>query len=947
MEQRGYINIKKRLFKLKIGIFALGSILGLITNAPCEDRLFQGIGPFGGINNTDNPLVIGENQAQNLLNVDITPGGKSVKKRSGYGLAYSLSHTTSTAHGTHFFYNSSGNDVALFFNDRDVSASVNGGQPTVLTSTRTFGATSQCVDSQGHAYCVNTSRDPLLKTDGVSLSHITKTSTGTIIAVTPERLVMAGFSDYPNRVDFSQANDFTNWTVGGEDYSPVNFTITAAGPRITHLTYAHQRVYWFKNTSFGYILDGPTLGDWTVRVISPNVGSLDNTSVYWNGILYFRGQDSHIYGYDGANLTKLTRDMEATIRETLVRSVNAWTQTTQVDFELGTSSADLSTSLYPGSVVAKVASFTYTTIISSRQIYGTTYYLDTSALPTGIKTLWPDDFNTDKYTFEAYSYYSAVPSYSITSSSIVITCNTGSGDCGLRTKKTSDDLRVGTTIYINVSTANISLCAWGLVSDTRDDCLWNAGSSGYGSRFCYSKDGDQVVWAKNGTVVGKEYSVGGKCPGEIYIYVSTTVFQMKVDSKVIIRSTQSVTDVHNKMYFQLSGYNSSKTATLRIGRASMYPQVIYASTTVMDTGILYPKFSTYSAVIAGTGTVTGYSRVSSDGTTFDAGVALTPGSVVGSAPKRYITLDYRLSQTDPSGAPLSVTSPFFSAGSSGTFLSQVNYAPNFTAWDAMNATNRLTDGTQVFMIRGSTQTFTVQSSTPGWVTLTPGAIPSITSGTYQQLRCDIIARSSGIVALDDFVFNWYEGAAEDKPYASYHDNGIWWAIASGTGTTRNNKVLRYDLVNPNTWTIYDIVSNGFYLRNQSLYFADSNAGYIYRYGTAENDNGVAINSYWKSKDFFGDSPFTDKEFSMISIAADMVENSTLDVRYTIDGSTNSSYSLPLTATDSAFIKYNKNLPVGRTGSYFNLQFGNNASDQPWEVFGCQYGYRPKPMKVGY
>jgi hypothetical protein len=64
-----------------------------------EDVAYGSIGPFGGLNNADSAFVIPANKAQDLLNVDVTPGGRSVKKRRGYGLSATLAVTTSPVHG--------------------------------------------------------------------------------------------------------------------------------------------------------------------------------------------------------------------------------------------------------------------------------------------------------------------------------------------------------------------------------------------------------------------------------------------------------------------------------------------------------------------------------------------------------------------------------------------------------------------------------------------------------------------------------------------------------------------------------------------------------------------------------------------------------------------------------------------------------------------------------
>jgi hypothetical protein len=253
--------------------------LVLATSVLAEDYQSGIIGPFGYLNNTDNSLVIPATSAQDLLNVEVTPGGKSVKKREGYATAITLSITTSPVHGVFSFYDSSGNDVVLAFNDGRLTSSIAGGTATQIASTFTVAGTWQCVDSQGFAYCNSSNRQGIVRTEGVSWSYLSGVvSSGTMVAVTTERLVQAGFSAVPNRIDFSKANDFSTWTVGGQPTDPITFTITAPGSRITHIVYAFKKIYWFKESSFGYILEGPELADWEPRIISSDIGTLDNTS---------------------------------------------------------------------------------------------------------------------------------------------------------------------------------------------------------------------------------------------------------------------------------------------------------------------------------------------------------------------------------------------------------------------------------------------------------------------------------------------------------------------------------------------------------------------------------------------------------------------------------------------------------------------------------------------
>src|SRR4029077_4870551 len=150
--------------KLFLGLaFVFGSTIGY-----CDDVQNAVIVPFGTLSNYDNPLVIENEKAQDLLNVDISPQGKSVKKRKGYATAFNLAVTTSATHGVYKFFDASGNEVFLVFNDNRQTSSIGGASPNVI-GTGPNGATYQCVDSAGFAYCNNSLRTTLIKTDGVTV----------------------------------------------------------------------------------------------------------------------------------------------------------------------------------------------------------------------------------------------------------------------------------------------------------------------------------------------------------------------------------------------------------------------------------------------------------------------------------------------------------------------------------------------------------------------------------------------------------------------------------------------------------------------------------------------------------------------------------------------------------------------------------------------------------
>ena len=63
---------------------------------------------------------------------------------------------------------------------------------------------------------------------------------------------------------------------------------------------------------------------------------MDNSSVYWEDVLYFRGQDGHIYSFDGTNVQRISRDITNSIIQAQNRISNSWTQSSASDFNSGT-----------------------------------------------------------------------------------------------------------------------------------------------------------------------------------------------------------------------------------------------------------------------------------------------------------------------------------------------------------------------------------------------------------------------------------------------------------------------------------------------------------------------------------------------------------------------------------------------------------------------------------
>ncbi len=294
----------------------------------------------------------------------------------------------------------------------------------------------------------------------------------------------------------------------------------------------------------------------------------------------------------------------------------------------------------------------------------------------------------------------------------------------------------------------------------------------------------------------------------------------------------------------------------------------------------------------------------------------------------------------------SITTGGVSSISSGVYTSSVHNAPNITGWSTLNLSNNDTGGTHALMMRSSTNSFTVSSSTPTWLTVTSGGLISISTGTYFQLKDTMTVTSSSnkVPGFDDFTINWFEGTAADQAYMIYFDNAIWETIAFGSGQSTNNYIFKYDLLNEG-WTLYNFGAGGMLVQANTLYFGDTSTGSnVFNYGGATSDNGTAINAFWKSKDYTGNDPFLQNQLTNIDTFAKKNQGTTLTATYVMDTSTTTTYSISMSDSLRSIVQSRKLLPSGKLGQVFNIQYGDTSASSAWEILGYRIGFMQLPYR---
>jgi hypothetical protein len=878
------------------------------------------VSQFGGLNTQDNPAVIDPSASQDLINVNITPGGKAVFKRDGYGLFQTLPINTSTTsvHGGYHFQDINGNDIQLWGNDSELAASV-GDAAFIKIATGTVGATWQCTDSQGSAYCFTSSRDTVVKTDGsVSGTSYTTIPKGTMGAFTPTRLLVSGVLGSENTIYYSAENTFTNFTTGINATDPSSEIIASPGSRITHIAYYLGKWFWWKDQSFGYIT-GTGQYDITVTIASNIVGTLDNSSTFWNGNIYFRGQDNHIYAYDGSNLVRLTRSITPTVLAANRRKANSWVQSSQADFAAGASSQPfaISTSISPGDVT--VSSFSGTDSANADFNAGT--LSNVTVASNKVSLTLNNSGNMTNNGFETAGGVATTPAgWTVEGTWQRNTNLSRGGSCGGGTftpqagswllagtlsgsgsqQLCFQILRSGSVVGETCETVSSAHCSW-----TSDSV---SASSYVGRRVSFRvKKSDSTLGAQYATNADS-FILGGAIS---YFYSNDLSGNLVVDT--ITGGTSTIT----------SGQFTSRSFDTGLTVGVLSPSI----TTLSDSSRPAINIQTSTSSFGAWNTVY-----------FDSSPVI-PINV-----NRYVRYIASLSPgtTDDYLSTLGPATLYVQANK-GTYLSAVNNAPNLTTWGLFTATdnNASAAGSIVYACRSATNSFTVQSTTPSWVTQANNSAVSCSTGTYFQLAATFTV-TSGLVSpplLNDFTFNWYEGSATDKAYITYFNDAIWVSVSSGTSSSTNNRIFYYDLLNQ-AWLIYDIASNGFLVENNILYIGDPSAGKVYRFGNVSTDNGSAINSYWKSKDFTGDNPFITNEFVQSDFAFS-VAATTVTYTYTTDTKTATSVSIPLTDSNGAsLIRRGFLLPPGKIGGFYNFKVGDSTTNPKWTFLGHKVHFNP-------
>lgn len=378
-----------------------------------------------------------------------------------------------------------------------------------------------------------------------------------------------------------------------------------------------------------------------------------------------------------------------------------------------------------------------------------------------------------------------------------------------------------------------------------------------------------------------------------------------------------------------SGYKSSGTYTSR----------------TLDLGAAPASLGNFNAsYVLNGGGITFYTQSSNDGSTWDAAVAVTSGSAIGSTPRRY--LRYRADFTV--GASGAATPIIDSVYLPSQYFSAVHFTGgSIFAWGPFEADYSQAGQTIKFYYRSAITLVGVASAS--WVLIVPGGVVSdAVANSYIQFKIELLgATSTQSPSVQSVTINWVVGTGTQpqtlQNVASYIWRNRYWLSAAGPGAMANDTILIRGKKNfKSPWHLKDWSILSFTRFHDNFYGGSSTNGAIYRLDTGYSKDGSAMDSYFETGDFiFGGF---DVQISEVLIEVERTGPYELSVGISTDkGSTFTDKTVDLTTSDfaSTFIK---KLNFNVSSDRFRLRVRTSGIDQPFQVHRIIVYYQVKKSR---
>ncbi len=911
---------------------------------------------FGGLNDIDASVSLDPSQSQSCLNVESSLNGAALIKRPGYSRAASLTISTASATGAYSFVDPNGNKQQIVCQDHNCSKSTNNTAFSVFLST----AGGACMPTRwqfaqlsGLVYAVNDCHDVPWQYDGTTRTPLPTAPLGSIIEATKDRLVISGASADLSAVYYSQSGTPTNFTIGINSADPYVDHAVASGDQVRALKYAIGRFFIFKTNSIvSCILKDQytsqcfpvsnTTGTSDPLSIIETPGSYAQNGALTSGSILFRGSDNGFWKLDQTGINPISLKISNLIASQTSGSNQSNTQTSQADWQAGSQTplGSWNTTNVAGSVFPSSSTF-----------------IDNSGVAFGSGTL---SGLTTTYINGSLQFPANV--YQIKNG------NFATGNL------------VGWTCATSASDGNIqNTCAFSSSGGNHANILVQS-ISGASAYQAYARIDILDV---SSSVYSTQYNLGNTIPASFNINfavngISTRTLSIKYTVSVndadghngitTIQSTtftaissMTITTVGTVAGKQVSWsiYANSVDEYFSIAQSSMGP--VNFISRIYDTG--------FSTPIAGPFTVTVSSQAGTNAD-FQLHYSSSPNNDKWSAwvstvngalavmPSRYWQYSSSFTTSVATASPR-IDLVSLTAVTTGQFVTQcIQPGSNISTWGQLSCAQSLAgNGSDVFYATSAATCAALPTAAPtnsagalqsGWTAQTNNGTISISTNAaiYIGWR-SLLTSATDQAQIDACVVYWTNGNAAPPSWGTYDPvkNAAYWTSAINNSAT-GNRIFKYDL-NLNEWYPFGLNASALYRdsNTNAIYFGDSTGGYWNKYGGVTSDNGAAINSFWKSKDFGNQTnPFLDNNYNKISLVTKNQVTGNMTVTYTTANNASGSYNVSLSTTSGiVYVHSNQNLPLMSPYQFVNIQFGNN-SITPWEIDGMMLEYSSFPWK---
>lgn len=879
----------------------------------------QAIPAFRGLHDSESPMLIKDEEAQAIQDVDITESGNGIKKREGYALFKTIGVSTVSVRGGYYFRTTGGNDLIIHANNASVFKSAAGGNYASFITTDTAFSYYDFADSQGFLYRATNNRDQFARYDGTTLTYFPSNPQGDQVEALADRLVLSGTTANPNRVHFSEAADFTNFTVGSEETDPFTEDIALPGQKVNAIKVAcgSNVLAWTRDTTSMVTAQnqydsGPTIS------ISNTIGTLQPSSVIQDyGITFWQGQDKHFYAYDCNTVTQLSQSLD--VSNFAGGETKQWEQTSEEDWEDGTLT-ELSADISVGDVVLSTWTDTDTTTadFTAGAVSNTSIISNRVYLSTNNTDLLNPDFETTSGSF--VSNWTAEGGVQRTTNYFggLYVIGPKSGVLQMYLQRLGDSTKWWPTtgVYIEIrDSSNVLIESQNLGLAIEN--LWIQKTitlSNYAGRF-------------------------------IRIAIGDNAGQMLLSDVFLCSGNNLTLWVNAALNSGLSAY-TNLVDLVSGGRSTTYSGTFTSA--AFDTALSSPVWIASGANwTTNSNVISMQTQSSADSSSWETAVTWSTGSAPTSSWQRYIRYVMTVSTggtTNGTALPFLDDATFSARQATGTFVSPTrNIGGNATAFRNFTATDDTDSGTIAYFLR--TATTEGGLSAASYVALTKDSQITASINPWIQFKATFtITAATQDPTLSNAIIAWDEGTLVRTFGIVDSDHRLMWSVAEGTNTVPNATYI-YD---PRfaSWLRYAVPFDAPAKVGDSIYFGNPSSGNVYNWPSGDTDNGAAITAYWKSKDFISGDPFVEKDFMAYSLIANEDIGSNLDVTYTINLSSSITNNHSLTDPAGTDLRrINAKLPSGKFGTFISFQFGNDDANAPFELYGFKYDYNLRPWRV--